>query len=223
MTETKDRSAHVWTDEKAAFESLVALDENSILVASPDGSKIAEIAEQICSGTPPISALKGSKARQIQLDTLKYIKSNRHSTVVTYKISGADGKDKLGNFTMKQEHRDDLFAKLNLLCSRGFKYTETQFNQLRAALVPLITICIVVLFTFISHGAAIQMAEEGAVEIRGRHALMKRLFAWALDVLGPTGVIIVGGIIGILCLVWMVKRIATVGSSTLILFRAFGR
>jgi hypothetical protein len=209
MAETKDRRAHVWTDEKAAFESLVALDENSIFVASPDESKIVEIAEQIRSGTPPVAALQGSKAKQIQLDTLKYIKSNRHSTIVRYKISGADGKDELGNFTIKQEQRDDLFTKLDLLCSRGFKYTETQFNHLRAALAPLLTIGIVGLFTFMSQQAAIQMAEEGTSPIRGRHALVKRLYAWALDLLGPTGVIIVGGIIGVLCLVWMVRRMAT--------------
>jgi hypothetical protein len=183
MTETKDRRAHVWTDEKAVLESLVALDENSIFVASPDGAKIVEIAEQIRSGTPPVVALQGSKAKQIQLDTLKYIKSNRHSTIVNYKVSGADGKDKLGNFTIKQEQRDDLFAKLNLLCSRGFKYTETQFNHVRAAFAPLITIGIVLLLTFMSHQAAVQMAEGEALPVRGRHALMKRLFAWALELL----------------------------------------
>ena len=209
MTETKDRSAHVWTDDKAAFESLVALDGNSIFVASPDRARIVEIAEQIRSGTSPVSALKGSRAKQIQLDTLKCIKSNRHSTIVNYKVSGPDGKDKLGNFTIKQEQRDDLFKKLEILCSRGFKYTETQFNRIRAALSPFIAICIVTLLTFISYKAAIQMAEEGSVEIRGRHALIKRLFAWALDILGPTGVIIVGGVIGVLCLVWMMKRTVT--------------
>jgi hypothetical protein len=209
MTETQDRSAHVWTDEKAAFESLVALDDSSLFIASPEESRIAEIAKQIRSGTSPIAALKDAKPRQIQLDSLKYIKSNRHSTIVNYKISGTDGKDKLGNFTFKQEQRDDLFKKLEILCSRGFTYTETQFNRLRAALSPFITICIVALFTFVCRNAAIEMAEGRSVEIRGRYALMKRLFVWALDVLGSIGVVIVGSIIGVLCLVWMVKRIAT--------------
>ena len=209
MAETQDCRAHVWTDEKAAFESLVALDEDSLYVASPDASRIVEIAEQIRSGTSPVAALKDAKAKQVQLDTLKHIKSNRHTTIVTYKVSGADGKDKLGNFTIKRDQRDDLFAKLEILCSRGFKYTETQFNRFRAALVPLITISVVALLTFLCREAAVQMTEGTSVEVRGRHGLLKRFFVWILDILGPTGVVVVGGIIGVLCLVWLVRRMAT--------------
>lgn len=207
MTDVKVHNAYVWTDEKAAFESLVALDENGIFVASPENSRISEIAEQIRSGTSPVSALEGTNSKLIQLDTLKYIKSNRHSTIVNYKTEGSDGKDNLGNFTIKKEQRDELFKNLEILCSRGFNYTETQFSKFRAALSPLITIGVVALITFFSFQAAIQIAEGESPDIKGRHSLIKSIFAGTLDFLGPNGVIIVGGIISVLCLIWMVNRI----------------
>ncbi len=208
MTETEGLRTHVWTDE-TSFETLVALDENSLYIASPDEPELSEIAEQIRSGTSPASALKSSKPKEVQLDSLKHIKSNRHSTLVYYKYLSDSGKEESDNFTMNPEERDELFAKLNILCSLGYKYTETQFNKLRAALRPLITISLIALFTLISYNAAIQIAEGDSVEIQGRHVLLKRLFAWLLDVLGPTGVIITGSVIVVLCFIWLGKRVST--------------
>lgn len=204
MTDVK-----VWTDEKAAFESLVAFDENGIFVASPNRTEVVEIAEQIKSGTPPASALEGKRAKLIQLDTLKSIKSNRHTNIVHYKTVGTDGKDSLGNFTIKKDQRDDLFKSLEILCSRGFKYTETQFSIFRAALTPLISIAVVTLFTYLGYGAAVQMAAGDTADISGRNAGVKRILASGLDILGPYGVAIIGGIIGVLCLIWLVNRIKT--------------
>lgn len=208
-TELKDHDTYVWTDEKASFDSFLALDENSIYIASPEKSRIVEIAEQIRSGTSPVSALQGSRAKQIQLDTLKHIKSNKHTCIINYKFTGTGGKNKLGNFTFKEELRDDLFAKLDFLCSRGFKYTETQFNRFRAAIAPLAMICAVSILSLICQQIAIQIAEEGPIEITGRYRGYKRLFVSTIEFLGPTGIIIIGGIFGILCLVWLVMRIKT--------------
>lgn len=209
MTIGNEHSENVWIDENAAFESIVALDDIGIFVGSPERSRIVEISEQIKTGTSPASALEGSRFKLIQFDTLHYIKSNRHTSFVQYRYKGNNGKDALDNFTIKKEQRDDLFKKLEYLCSRGFQYTETQFSRFRAALAPIITVCVVVVMTILSYQAAIQMAAGDSPDTSGRRSQVKRIFAGILEFLGPTGVLIVGGFISIICLIWLVNRIKT--------------
>jgi hypothetical protein len=55
--------------------------------------------------------------------------------------------------------------------------------------------------------AAAEMVEEGEAEVRGRNRLLKQIFVWVLDLIGPTGVYIAGGILILLLTPYLVQRV----------------
>lgn len=208
MTETTSSNPPVWTGDNALFENLVTFDEGSIYAACLEVEKVPSVAEQIRNGTPPATALEGAKKKQIPFDALQKIKSNRNgpSDLVYFIARGQSRKSVHGNFSIDPDDRDELFAQLSFLTARGFRYTEKQYGRFRAALGPLIALAVIAGLTLMCHKAAVQMASEGISDISGRRRSTKRLAANLLDFLGPTGVLIVGSLIGLGFLIWLVAR-----------------
>jgi Leucine-rich repeat (LRR) protein len=68
---------------------------------------------------------------------------------------------------------------------------------------------VIVLATYLCHGAALEAAAGIEPEIRGRRQLLKLVAAWVITLLGPTGILILGVILGALILFWMCSRMLT--------------
>jgi hypothetical protein len=77
----------------------------------------------------------------------------------------------------------------------------------RAAGIPLIAGALLSAFTYVSAAAAVGLGNGEEADIHGRNRAAKAAFVWALDLLGPTGVWIVGGLAVVCCVLWMVSRI----------------
>jgi hypothetical protein len=200
-------STSVWFDKEAVFDRLVAINEEAIFVANPSTEDVESMAERIRAGESPEEVLP-DKRKVVPLSDLVSVESNRHGSTVYYKVKG-DKDTKHGNFSMEKEQRDQFFERLHELLKEGFKYSEKEFNRLTAAIRPVVFLAIITGITYVSWQGALEIAAGKSVEITGRRRLIKQLFVWLLDLLGPTGVLIVGGIIGLLCLFWLVRRVQT--------------
>ena len=67
---------------------------------------------------------------------------------------------------------------------------------------------LVALFTWLLHMAAVEMANGREADFSGRHSGIKAIVAWLIDLIGPTGVLIAGGLAIVLCLVGLAKRVS---------------
>ena len=104
--------------------------------------------------------------------------------------------------TVRDEFAAALTEKL-----RGFDSRTVEFSPLRAALAPLGWGSGAAFFTFLFYHAALAMQAGEEATIQGRHRGIKRMLAWAIDVVGPTGVLVVGGLLVAATGYWLVKRV----------------
>ncbi len=200
--------ARIWMNTGGVFDRLVAVIDGRLLVANPQPEKLEEAAEML--RRRDISALSQVVGKTILLeaDEIRRIKSNLKGRDLTVKYKQArSDKAHSKEITMdSQTMRDQVLQELEALCQGRLERSEVQFSPLRAAVAPFVMLAITGLATWLVTAAARDLESGGEPDVSGRHVWIKRLFVWVLDVLGPTGGMIVGGIVGLIGVLWLVRR-----------------
>ena len=81
-------------------------------------------------------------------------------------------------------------------------------SRARAVAAPGILLTIALAVTYACSQAAAEIETGREIVITGRHQAIKRLALSGLDLLGPTGVGVVGGLVALVAVGWMVRRAA---------------
>jgi len=195
----------VFTGENELFDRLLVVSDDAVYVSNPDKEKVAGIASKIREGTPVNSVVPDADA--IRYAAVSSVKANRFRDDLNIYHQQA-GKTRMRNITFKDAaHRDTALQALERRLAPRFTKAEVQYGVVRAALVPLLTTAALAALTYVSYMAAGGVAAGEAVDIHGRARAQKRMFAWALEILGPTGVAVVGGLIVLGCIGWLVVRV----------------
>ena len=195
----------VFTGENELFDRLLVVSDDAVYVSNPDKEKVAGIASKIREGTPVNSVVPDADA--IRYAAVSSVKANRFRDDLNIYHQQA-GKTRMLNITFKDAaHRDAALQALERRLAPRFTKAEVQYGVVRAALVPLLTTAALAALTYVSYMAAGGVAAGEAVDIHGRARAQKRMFAWALEILGPTGVAVVGGLIVLGCIGWLVVRV----------------
>ena len=84
-----------------------------------------------------------------------------------------------------------------------------EWGPIRASLGPLTFGSVVAFMTWAMHGAASALAAGAEAEVSGRRAGLKKLVMWMIDLVGPTGVLVGGGLVLALTGVFLWKRVTT--------------
>jgi len=199
-------AAH-WIDGERAWDKVVALGEDVIYVGNPSRAKAGEMKQRLESGEAATMVLKDD-VTLIPLNAIVKVSYNRHhdSIDIDYK-PGKEKEDKTLYFS-DQAERDDFAGQLAERLS-GFESEVVEYSQVRAAVSPLGFGSLAVFFTWLLHMAAGQIAAGAEREFSGRNAGIKRMLFWALDLIGPTGVLIVGGLVLALTCWSLVDRVKT--------------
>ncbi len=82
-----------------------------------------------------------------------------------------------------------------------------QYTIMRAVYAPLMTFTVLALITWVLYGVTVTIAGSGEAGFSGRHSGMKRLIYWVLEMLGPTGVLVFGGLLMLFAVLVLVKRV----------------
>ena len=195
----------VFTGENELFDRLLVVSDDAVYVSNHDKEKVAGIASKIREGTPVNSVVPDADA--IRYAAVSSVKANRFRDDLNIYHQQA-GKTRMRNITFKDAaHRDTALQALERRLAPRFTKAEVQYGVVRAALVPLLTTAALAALTYVSYMAAGGVAAGEAVDIHGRARAQKRMFAWALEILGPTGVAVVGGLIVLGCIGWLVVRV----------------
>ena len=102
-----------------------------------------------------------------------------------------------------------LFVVTSIVRELNDKVVELVLSNAvpRAAYAPLMATTIFGCLTWLFANAAAQLQTAADYEISGGSRDLKALFAWLLEVLGPTGVWVVGGGIVVLCGMSLIQRV----------------
>ncbi len=114
-------------------------------------------------------------------------------------------KNKTLDFT-DIDTRKLAFAEIQSRLSDKFTCMTEKYTIMRAVYAPLMTFTVLALITWALRGAAAAISGGTEAEFSGRHSGIKRLVYWALELLGPTGVLVLGGLLMLLAVLALSKR-----------------
>lgn len=103
--------------------------------------------------------------------------------------------------------RTEVFAGIERATDGRFSLYEDQYNLPRAAFGSLLALSILGFLTVVLARAAITIQAAGGYDVSGSNRTVKRLFVWALELLGPTGVTVIGLLLCALAAWNLVRRI----------------
>jgi len=196
-----------WIDAERLFDKVVVLTDDVLYVASPSKEKALEVKAALDRGEAPSTVIK-DEVTSILLNSVLEVSYNRHHDDIDIAYqSGKEKEDKSIYFSSREE-RDSFAAQLAELLS-GFESKVVEYGRLRAALAPVGFGAFTALATWGLHAAAIEIAAGREADFHGRYAAIKRMVFWALDVIGPTGVLVAGGLVLALTVFGLVKRVQT--------------
>lgn len=197
-----------WFNPAARFDRVTVLHQGTLVLANPDQGKVSALQSVATAGqfTPD---LLGGDAKVIPLGAITKVRANRHSDAMNVYYT-ADGKARMANVGFASSAvRDEAFSALQAQLGPASTTTVSSFTPLRAMVAPLISLAIVSFIVFVAYQSALELAAGAEARIRGRAALLKLLFVGLLNLLGPTGVLILGGLVLLGLVVWLFKRVKT--------------
>jgi hypothetical protein len=193
--------ADIFVNPDGVFDRLVVLSDEGIVSANPDKTVLAHTPPEQLAQNP----LKDRTA--IPWTAIVKVRSNRHRDDINITFKGSS-REELKNIGFKDVRtRDAALRAIHKRLGSQFTWSEDQYGMGRAAGVPLFVTALIGVFTYVSAIAAGGLAQGEQADIHGRNRAAKTAMVWVLDLLGPTGVWIVGGLVIACCVGWMVGRI----------------
>jgi hypothetical protein len=196
----------VFSSSEQLFDRLVVVTNEAIFTANPDKPLVAGIAAVVMAAGPMVKSVVPD-ADEIAFTSISSVKTNRHRTDLNvYYHDGS--RDRMKNIDFDSAAiRDRAFDTLRRRLGPRFVKDEQQYGLAGAAFAPLATTLVLAGVTWFLMGAARELDAGVEVTIRGSQRGLKRMVALALDLLGPTGVMIVGGLLVVASIAWLVARL----------------
>lgn len=191
----------IYSNPKALFNNVLAIYPDHVMVARPTESALGEQLARL--EADPAATPDGAKHIPFATITnVRYNEKDQHLDI--HYRQGKDKKEATFTFADTAE-REEVFAELKKVLPT-YSEKRQEMNAMSAGVKPLLVALVLSFFTYIGFRAAQQLAAGAEAEVSGRHSGVKRLFAWLLDLLGPTGVLIIGGLMVAGALLVLVKR-----------------
>jgi len=205
----------IWMDERGADRKLTIISGDTFYVDDSDKTDFSAAEPDLANGAEPMVVLH-EKADRIPLAAIFRVESDETNTQLTVHFRKDKDKDSETWFYSTGQVRDEIVAALKAALGESFDTYKDSYSVIRAVYGSLMTITITVLLSWILVGAARAIRSAEDLEISGKNSLIKRMFAGALDLLGPTGVMIVCWLVVILALFNLYKRASTPPMMTII-------
>ena len=207
MPPSPPAAVEVFSSKEQLFDRLVVLTTESIFTANPDKPLVAGIAAKVANTLAVKSVVMD--AEEFPFKSISKVETNRHRTDLNvYYHDGKSNRMKNIDFDSKAI-RDRVFESLRRRLGRNFVKDEEQYGMGRAAIAPLVTALVLAGATWLFTLAAQELADGVEPEIRGRQQLIKGFAVGMMNLLGPTGVMIVGGLCVAGAIAWLVARVKT--------------
>jgi len=196
----------VWCAEETFLGELIYLNESNLVVDSPDDDKAVQIKDALLGGSPAAQVLS-SNSTDIPLLAITSIKTDRNDDEIEIEYkSGKEVEDKTLRLASK-EIRDDVYARLKAAFGDRFTETEDAYSVPQAAFGSLMALTVFGLLTWGGAKFAEILRAADDYEIEGSRQGLKALIAWVLELLGPIGVYVIGGLICALCAFSLYSRV----------------
>ncbi len=162
--------------------------------------------EQLRAGKSP-ATLFGEEATHVVLRATSRVQNSRGDDDIEFTVR--EGKDSTTvDLSIDDERiRNEVFDAIEDASQDRFQRYEDQYNRPRAAFGALLALSVIGFLTKVMASAAATIQARGGYEAEGSRRGAKQLFAWLLELLGSTGVIVIGSLLAALTLWLLVLRL----------------
>jgi len=194
-----------WLDEESPTNRVVVLSEDAVYSAHPSKKQMPAISAALEEGQHVASVVKDD-VTAVPIGAISMVEYDRTGDDIEIEYALGREKKTESIWFSSAEQRDDFAAQL---AERLTDFTsETKvYGPVRAAVGPIGFGAVVAFFTWVLHGAAVALAGGADVDVSGRRAGLKRLVMGIVELIGPTGVLVVGGLLLALTVAVLVMRI----------------
>jgi hypothetical protein len=190
------------------LDRVTLLSDNTLVVANPPAEVAEQVPERLANGEAP-QALLGQKLTVIPLETIRRVRGNQRGDDIDIAYR-ADGRARKANIGFADAAtRDEVLAALHERLGVGFSYKVQHLNAIQAGLKPLIMLLIAGFFVYAGYMGALDIANGAEYDVHGRGAMFKWAYVWLASTLGPTGVAIGGGLLLLILVTWLIKRVGS--------------
>ena len=187
--------------EEVVGHKALVLSGETLYVGSPREEDLPRLATALREGPSPVKFL-GKNGEEIAINDLNKIAAKERADHMT--IHHGNNTSIVGFQDASQ--RDEALAELET--ALALRRETNTVSRARAVVAPGILLTIALAVTYACSQAAAEIETGQEIVITGRHQAIKRLALSGLDLLGPTGVAIAGGLVALVAVLWMVRRAA---------------
>lgn len=200
-------TTRTWLDPQDATTRLVALTDNAICFADLKNDDAEQAARRIENGDS-LAEVLGPNVTQIPLRSLNGITLDRAGGISIQLLFEGEKSPQRHNLSIHQTiTRDAIYAALRDATSSRFDEFVDQYSRPRAAFASLATLTTVGIFTGLFASAAADLAAADEVDITGSRRGLKYVILWVMETLGPWGISILGGLVGLAVLSVLASRV----------------
>lgn len=121
----------------------------------------------------------------------------------------ANGKSRMTNIGFaNSETRDEVLTALQQRLGSGFSMKVQELNSFQSAIKPGIALLVVGFFVVLFYMGFLDFTPGEDYHIHGHGALFKGIYLGLVSLLGPTGILILGGLILLPLVIWFARRVA---------------
>jgi len=203
---------NVWLNLKATLaDKLVVLDTAGIIMARPSEKELQQLQVQLRQGHP-LTDIPGNDVTGIPMETIVKAEAFQHTRSLSIQ---SKPKDKNKNTTISFDDpasRDDFFHALRAKLEPTFQYELRKYTPFQVIFSTTLFMVLVGFVTTFLYTFAVAVKTGATRMPRGGSGLTKiiALIAFTLaKTLGPIGIAVIGGLIILLCIIWMVRSLKT--------------
>jgi hypothetical protein len=196
----------VWVNPRAALDRATLLFDDALVVANPSAEIAAQLPARLAAGEP-LETLLGGKTTVIPLANIRKIRGKQGADDLDVSYT-AQGKARTMNVGFADSAtRDEMLDALQHRMGAGFQLRVQELSPLQAAIKPFFMLLVATFFVVAGFVGALEIAAGAEYDISGRGALLQRAYVSIVSLLGPVGVLVLGGLLVLALLVWFVRRV----------------
>jgi hypothetical protein len=196
----------VWVNPRAALDRATLLFDDALVVANPSAEIAAQLPTKLAAGER-LETLLGGKATVIPLSDIRTIRGKQGADDLDVSYT-AQRKARMMNVGFADSAtRDEVLDAVRHRMGEGFQLRVQELSPLQSAIKPFFILLVVTLFVVAGFVGALEIAAGAEYDISGRGAMLQRAYVSIVSLLGPVGVLVLGGLLVLALLVWFVRRV----------------
>lgn len=193
---------HLWTNPENQDD-----DNPSLVRLGRDGLFLARIpTEELDGAAGALASGESILGRTIPLKSIRRVSGTVGEPGLNIVIRRDDGGRQAIDIGMRDPiQRDEFLDALEARLGNDWERVNRRTGRVKDALWPFGIMIVVGLITWFMHWEAERLEAGNVPKVRGRarSRIVRQLIHWVAGALGPTGVLVVGGLLIVVCLVWL--------------------